>query len=75
MRKPVVNDRVRVIREIPQLSLHAGETGVVRSIWFAPRDCYEIEFESHECEPPDRCVVPAQLVEIDEPSEQGEGHD
>jgi hypothetical protein len=74
MRKPIINDRVRLICEIPQMSLHAGETGIVRSIWMAPRDCYEIEFASHESEPPDRCVVPADLIEIDEPTE-GDGHD
>jgi hypothetical protein len=75
MRKPHVNDRVRLTREVPALSLRKGETGVVRSVWFSPDDYYEIEFPSHETEPPDRCVVPARLVEIDDESANGGSHD
>jgi hypothetical protein len=75
MRKPVVNDRVRLTGELPEQSLHAGEVGVVRSVWFSPGDCYEIEFPSHESEPPDRCLVPAKLLEIEEETQSGGSHD
>ena len=75
MRKPSVNDRVRLTREIPELSLHAGDKGVVRSIWFSPTDFYEVEFPSHETEPPDRCLVSARLVEIEDEADKGVTHD
>lgn len=75
MRKPHVNDLVRLTRGIPELSIRKGETGVVRSVWFSPEDYYEVEFPSHETEPPNRCVVPARLVEIDEESAKGDSHD
>jgi hypothetical protein len=75
MRKATVNDRVRLTREVPELSLHVGDVGVVRSIWFSPEDFCQIEFPSHETEPPDRCLVPARLVEIEEDLPKGDSHD
>jgi len=44
MRQPHVDDFVRLTRDIPELSLHRGEIGVVRSTWFAPTLAYEVEF-------------------------------
>ena len=45
MRQPSVDDFVRLTRDIPELSLHRGEIGVVRSTWFAPTIAYEVEFD------------------------------
>jgi len=42
---PEVNQSVRLIKDIPELGLHSGEVGVVRSKWFAPSTAYEVEFQ------------------------------
>lgn len=44
MRTPHVNDVVRLMKDVPELSLHRGELGTVRSTWFAPAVAYEVEF-------------------------------
>lgn len=44
MRSPHVDDYVRLMSDIPELSLSRGEIGVVRSTWFAPSIAYEVEF-------------------------------
>jgi uncharacterized protein DUF4926 len=44
MRQPHVDDVVRLTHDIPELSLHRGEIGVVRSTWLAPLLAYEVEF-------------------------------
>ena len=44
MRVPHVDDRIRLLSDIPELRLHRGELGVVRSTWFAPSVAYEVEF-------------------------------
>ena len=44
MRQPIVDDFVRLTRDIPELSLTCGSVGVVRSTWFAPTVAYEVEF-------------------------------
>lgn len=44
MRSPHVDDFVRLMSDIPELSLIRGEIGVVRSTWFAPSIAYEVEF-------------------------------
>jgi len=44
MRAPHVDDVVRLTKDIPELSLHRGELGTVRSTWFAPAVAYEVEF-------------------------------
>jgi len=45
MRQPHVDDIVRLNQDIPELELHRGQTGVVRSTWFAPTVAYEVEFD------------------------------
>jgi Domain of unknown function (DUF4926) len=45
MRSPKIDDKVRLIRDIPELFLSRGEVGVVRSTWFAPTVAYEVEFQ------------------------------
>ncbi len=44
MRQPRIDDYVRLISDIPELCLHRGDVGVVRSTWFAPTTAYEVEF-------------------------------
>src|SRR4051794_7052776 len=44
MRSPHVDDLVRLNQDIPELELHSGELGIVRSTWFAPTVAYEVEF-------------------------------
>ena len=44
MRRPHVDDYVRLRQDIPELSLRSGQVGVVRSTWFAPSVAYEVEF-------------------------------
>jgi hypothetical protein len=45
MRQPHVDDVVRLNQDIPELELMRGQTGVVRSTWFAPTVAYEVEFD------------------------------
>ena len=45
MQSPEIDDKVRLIRDIPELSLLRGEIGIVRSTWFAPTVAYEVEFQ------------------------------
>jgi hypothetical protein len=44
MRRPHIDDFVRLNQDIPELSLTRGEIGIVRSTWFAPSVAYEVEF-------------------------------
>lgn len=44
MRQPQVDDIVRLKKDVPELDLQSGETGVVRSTWFQPEVAYEVEF-------------------------------
>jgi hypothetical protein len=39
-----VDQIVRLMKDIPELSLRCGELGVVISIWCAPFVAYEVEF-------------------------------
>ncbi len=45
MWQPQLNDRVRLLHDVPDLLLHSGDVGVVKSVWFAPQTAYEVEFE------------------------------
>ena len=45
MRHPHVDDVVRLNQDIPELELTRGQTGVIRSTWFAPTVAYEVEFD------------------------------
>jgi Domain of unknown function (DUF4926) len=58
-----VNDRVRLIHDIPDLLLHRGEEGVVTSVWFAPECAYEVEFQRDGGKFPVRKVCQADQVE------------
>lgn len=48
MRLPEIDDVVRIRLDLPELSVHRGDVGIVRSKWFAPSIAYEVEFTSDE---------------------------
>lgn len=58
MRNPTVDDVVRLNKDLPYLNLRKGDTGVVRSLWFAPREAYEVEFH--------RSAVASDALGLDE---------
>lgn len=68
MRQPHIDDFVRLTRDIPELSLHRGEVGVIRSTWFAPSTAYEVEFHpiglSHET----RALLLPEQLQVEEGS-------
>jgi hypothetical protein len=43
MRRPCVDDVVRVRHDLPELSVRRGDQGVIRSLWFSST-VYEVEF-------------------------------
>ena len=67
MRRPNVDDHVRLTQDIPELSLNRGTIGVVRSTWFSPSTAYEVEFRQigndYQC----RALLQAEQVEVEEP--------
>jgi len=71
MRQPQVDDHVHVIKDIPELALHRGDVGVVRSIWFAPADAYEVEFIASNSNCPSRGLLFSAQIEIEELPAQG----
>ena len=44
--EPRIDDLVRLIRDVPELSLSRGKIGVICSTWFAPATAYEVEFDA-----------------------------
>ena len=66
MRQPHVDDFVRLTRDIPELSLHRGEVGVVRSTWFAPSTAYEVEFHPVGWIRETRALLMAEQLEVEE---------
>ena len=41
------DERVRLTKDLPELGLHRGDTGVVCSTWFDPSTAFEVEFQPH----------------------------
>jgi Domain of unknown function (DUF4926) len=66
MRKPHIDDFVRLRNDIPELCLHRGDVGVVRSTWFAPTVAYEVEFHPIGVDNETRALLLAEQVEIEE---------
>lgn len=66
MRRPHVDDFVRLTQDIPELSLNRGELGVVRSTWFAPSVAYEVEFHKIGHDYQTRALLLEQQVEVEE---------
>ena len=51
-----IDQRVRLVRDVPELELRSGDEGIVCSRWFSPEAAYEIEFD-----PPGYCKTRALL--------------
>ena len=66
MRQPHVDDFVRLTRDIPELSLQRGQVGVVRSTWFAPSTCFEVEFHPAGLNSETRALIMAEQLEVQE---------
>ena len=65
MRRPHVDDTVRLTQDIPELSLSRGSLGVVRSTWFAPSVAYEVEFHQIGNDYQTRALLLAEQVEVE----------
>jgi hypothetical protein len=65
MRRPHVDDTVRLTQDIPELSLSRGSLGVVRSTWFAPSVAYEVEFRQIGNDYQTRALLLAEQVEVE----------
>ena len=68
MRKPKVDDHVRLTRDIPNLWLHHGESGIVCSRWCVPTVAYEVEFHADGSDDATRALVPGEQLEVEEES-------
>ncbi|HWB55057.1 MAG TPA: DUF4926 domain-containing protein [Tepidisphaeraceae bacterium] len=66
MRTPHIDDHVRLIEDIPELSLSRGEVGVVKSTWFAPTVAYEVEFHQVGLAYETRALLLEQQLTLDE---------
>lgn len=68
MRRPHIDDYVRLTQDIPELSLNRGEIGVVRSTWFAPSVAYEVEFHQIGNDYQTRALLREEQVQVQEGS-------
>ena len=68
MRQPQIDDFVRLVQDIPELSLNRGAVGVVRSTWFAPTIAYEVEFHKIGHDYQTRALLLAEQVQVEEGS-------
>ena len=67
MRLPGINDPVRLKHDVPELELHRGEQGIIRSTWCAPAMVYEVEFERSDLAPNRRALLQAEQIVVTEP--------
>lgn len=66
MRKPHVDDFVRLTSDIPELYLRRGEVGIVRSTWCHPSTWYEVEFHPVGLNAATRALLRAEQVQVEE---------
>jgi hypothetical protein len=66
MRQPVIDDYVRLVKDIPELGLVRNEIGVVRSTWFAPEIAYEVEFHPRGQDHQTRALLLAEQVSVED---------
>jgi hypothetical protein len=45
---PANDEKVRLIRDIPELSLRRGDVGLARRVWKTPSPVYEVEFQLND---------------------------
>lgn len=62
-----VGDFVRLIVNIPELCLHRGDVGIVRSIWFSPATAYEVDFVGALGGTNRTLLLAEQIQVVDEP--------
>jgi hypothetical protein len=63
---PHVDDRVRLTQDVPELSLHRGDTGIVRSVWCSPVEAFEVEFKDVDPDSPSRALLSEQFLQVEE---------
>ena len=68
MRQPAVDDHVRLTRDIPDLWLHHGQSGIVCSKWSDPTLAFEVEFHTTDPEDVIRALVLGEQLEPEEKS-------
>ena len=68
MRQPDIDDVVRLTHDVPNLYLHRGEVGVIRSKWFAPAPAFEVEFGTPGLGSKIRAVLLAEQLQLEENS-------
>ena len=56
-----INDRVRLMHDIPEHLLQRGDVGVVRSVWFEPDAAYEVGFRTGKGAETRVLVTPLQV--------------
>lgn len=66
MRNPIVDDFVRLTRDIPELALTRGEVGIVRSTWFTPSVAYEVEFHKVGQPHQTRTLLMPEQIQVEE---------
>jgi hypothetical protein len=66
MRVPHVDDRVSLSHDVPELSLHRGEQGVVLCSWFAPTVAFEVEFCVPGLSTKTRAVLLAEQLQVED---------
>ena len=65
MRELQIDDRVRLVADIPELELRRGDVGVVRSTWFAPTTAYEVEFHPVGLTCETRALLLAEQLQVE----------
>ncbi len=66
MRSVHINSFVRLTRSVPELSLHRGEVGVVRSTWCAPSEVFEVEFHPLGQDTQLRALLDSDQIEVED---------
>ena len=66
MRQPKIDDHVRLKRDIPNLWLHEGESGIVCSRWPNATLAFEVEFHTTDPDEVVRAWVPGEQLEVEE---------
>ena len=57
------NEKVRLLRSVPELSLESGSVGVVQSMWFGSTPAYEVEFHTGHGGFPVRTLLMAESIQ------------
>jgi hypothetical protein len=66
-RLPHVDDRVRLLKSVPETSLCRGQVGVVCSTWSdRTRPMFEVEFHSVDDADVSRRLLTAEQIELDD---------